>query len=553
MKDKKRKIKYIPFGRLISDLLTQNGLIQDIRKTGITEDLTESIGDVMDGKNLDRMGVIDKLEVTPMSEDPKEILKQHFMCDGFPMFYDHEPKEVLADYIYWLGEQGENIEGFTVADVPKASSAELSSPPRVKAQKKKKVVAAAEEEPPKKKRKSEPKKRSEQSVALKTNPVPKSSRKSSRYQPPETSSESDTSSDNPGSTSSSPTPSPQPYPKPISPLPPQKETTPTPPESPLKLNRKLKIKTTFSKPPKSKPSIHSEIQKETTQNQPPKIISTSDQVPPAHQEEDSQPISQLQRPPPETNPPQEEDSEVTLSKYSDVNSSDLAFDDIPPTPYTKTIPQSDALHTQTPTSASHISEPSSPPSNSEQQNADKPSTPPSTPSFTAKDTSCEQLINEVVSSSVANSQPSSELVSHTFIPMDHSESLQYVYLAANQKGAHLKSSSEVIPMNVERDWYEYQEWLIAAGQHLLQTSQIEKVNCIKEAFKRQQEMKAEAIKKRQEEIRAEEERLGTIQREVADRERTVIEAAQADFLRQASEKLQAEEFARAEAERMAAE
>ena len=100
-------------------------------------------------------------------------------------------------------------------------------------------------------------------------------------------------------------------------------------------------------------------------------------------------------------------------------------------------------------------------------------------------------------------------------------------------------------MNVERDWYEYQQWLIAAGQHLLQSSQIEKANCIKEALKRQQEMKAEAIRKRQEEIRAEEERLAAIQRGVAERERTVIEAAQAEILRQASEKLQAEEAARA--------
>src|ERR1044072_3206725 len=356
MQDKKRKIKYIPFGRLISDLMTQNGLIQDIVNTGLTEDLTESIGDVLDGKNLDKLGVITDLKVAPVSEDPKEILKQKFMCDGFPLFYDHEPKEVIANYIYWLGEQGENIEGFTVADVPRAASAEISSPPRVKNKKKKKATTAAEEEQPKKKKKSEPKKLSEQSVALKTNPAPKPSRRSSRFQLPDISSESDTSSDISGSASSSPTPSPPSSPKPISSL--------TPPESPVKRKRTLKIKTTFSKPPKSKPSTHSAIQKETTQNQPPKIISTSDQVPPVHQDEDSQPISQLLRPPPETQTetqtetnPQQSDSEVTLSKYSDVNSSDLAFADNPSTPPTKTIPQSDAQHTQTSTSAPHISAP----------------------------------------------------------------------------------------------------------------------------------------------------------------------------------------------------
>src|ERR1044072_7817511 len=112
------------------------------------------------------MGVIDKLEVAQVSEDPKEIMKKPFMCDGVPMFYDHEPKEVIADYIYWLGEQGENIEGFTVADVPRAASAEISRPPRVKVQKKKKAAAAAEEEPPKKKKKSEPKKLDRKSTRL---------------------------------------------------------------------------------------------------------------------------------------------------------------------------------------------------------------------------------------------------------------------------------------------------------------------------------------------------------------------------------------------------
>src|ERR1044072_3933892 len=204
------------------------------------------------------------------------------MCDGFPMFYDHEPKEVIANYIYWLGEQGENIEGFTIADVPRADSAEISSPPRIKSKKKKKAAAPAKEVPPKKKKKSETKNLSEQNVALKTNPASKPSRRSTRYLPSDISSESDTSSNISGSSSfsPSPSPSPQPSPKPISFLPPQSESTPTPPASPLKRTRKLKIKTT-----------HSETQKETTQNQPPKAIPTSDQVPPVHQG-DSQPISQ---------------------------------------------------------------------------------------------------------------------------------------------------------------------------------------------------------------------------------------------------------------------
>src|ERR1044072_7461047 len=285
------------------------------------------------------------------------------MCDGFPMFYDHEPKEVIADYIYWLVEQGENIEGFPIADVPRAASAEISSPPRVKGKKKKKAAALAEEEPPKKKKKSKPKKPSEQNVALKTNPAPKPSRRLTRYQVSDTSSESDTSSDASGSSSSYLSSSPQSSPKPISSLPPQLESTPTPPEFPLKRKRKLKIKTTISKPQKFKPSTHSETQKETTQNQSPKTIPTSDQVPPAHQE-DSQPISQLIRPPPETQThtqtetnPQQSDSDVTLSNFSDVNSSDLAFGDNPSTPPTKTIPQSDAQHTENPTSAPQISSP----------------------------------------------------------------------------------------------------------------------------------------------------------------------------------------------------
>src|ERR1044072_1930682 len=465
MKDTKRKIKYIPFGRLISDLLTQNGLIQDILNTGLTEDLTEKFGDVLDGKNLDRMGVISELLVAPVSEDPKEIQKKHFMCDGFPMFYDHEPKEVIADYIYWLGEQGENIEGFTVTDVPRAASADLSSPPRVKSKKKKKAAATAKEEPPKKKKKSEPKKPSEQNVALKTNPASKSSRRSTRYLTSDISSESDTISEVSGSTSSSPSPSPQSSLKPISFLPPQSESTPTPPESPLKRKRKLKIKTTISKPKKSKPSAHSETQKETTQNQPPKTIPPSDQVPPVH-EEDSQTISQLTRPPPEiqteTNP-QQGDSDVTLSKYSDVNSSDLAFGDNSSTPPTKTIPQ----YTEPPTLYDYLG--------------------PSTPSEESFFEPIPPEYSDVQSSSYPVIDPSSAIVLYEPRPMHLVECINKSYDTVSKKALELLASTSAHPEREQAVWLEFQDWVNSETSRIIHSSEQAKELFVAAATKRRDE------------------------------------------------------------------
>src|ERR1044072_7869044 len=65
----KEKIHYIPFGRLISEILVRNGVIEYLRdEAQIPMDLTPVFGDTLDAKNLKRMGLLDEILFEPLSE-----------------------------------------------------------------------------------------------------------------------------------------------------------------------------------------------------------------------------------------------------------------------------------------------------------------------------------------------------------------------------------------------------------------------------------------------------------------------------------------------------
>src|ERR1044072_2313124 len=63
-------IKYIPFGRLISAILVENGVIEYLREeeAQISIDLTPGFGDTFNGKNLKEMEVIEDILTEPPSE-----------------------------------------------------------------------------------------------------------------------------------------------------------------------------------------------------------------------------------------------------------------------------------------------------------------------------------------------------------------------------------------------------------------------------------------------------------------------------------------------------
>lgn len=58
---KKSKGKIIPNGRLISDILVENGLVDDLLVGGLTDELVKESGKVFWSKNLKTMGLISKI------------------------------------------------------------------------------------------------------------------------------------------------------------------------------------------------------------------------------------------------------------------------------------------------------------------------------------------------------------------------------------------------------------------------------------------------------------------------------------------------------------
>ena len=110
--------RYIPFGRILSDILIENGLVNDIREAQCTEELAESTGEVLDARNLKKMGALEEISVDPVPEDPKEVLKNRMMVDGYPLWTKLDSPIALALYIYDLQQKGFDTTSFNYDDLP---------------------------------------------------------------------------------------------------------------------------------------------------------------------------------------------------------------------------------------------------------------------------------------------------------------------------------------------------------------------------------------------------------------------------------------------------
>src|ERR1044072_4250330 len=78
----KEMIKYIPFGRLISDILVENGVIKCARDEAQSSvNLTASFGNTLNGKNLKNMEIIDEILIEPTSEAEEITLNRRQMVD----------------------------------------------------------------------------------------------------------------------------------------------------------------------------------------------------------------------------------------------------------------------------------------------------------------------------------------------------------------------------------------------------------------------------------------------------------------------------------------
>src|ERR1044072_3426245 len=75
----KEKILYIPFGRIISEILVENGIIEHLGEEEALNsiDLTPGFGDTFNGKNLKEMEVIEDILTEPPSEAEETFLKRY--------------------------------------------------------------------------------------------------------------------------------------------------------------------------------------------------------------------------------------------------------------------------------------------------------------------------------------------------------------------------------------------------------------------------------------------------------------------------------------------
>ena len=95
----KGKRKQVPCGRLLSEIFSQGGLLETLRKSKLASDkvLGTAIGKIINGKTLQNMKIIRKF--SPNEKDLKESSLQSELMRDFPPITKEDNPEVLAGYI----------------------------------------------------------------------------------------------------------------------------------------------------------------------------------------------------------------------------------------------------------------------------------------------------------------------------------------------------------------------------------------------------------------------------------------------------------------------
>jgi hypothetical protein len=106
---------YIPLGRLISDVLIENGLVDHMIHLRLMEDVMIDTGRPQNARNLKRMGIIDQVRAKPTLDTSWEALKdQREIPNRLYLFSKIDPLEVIAYYLEDLYKQGVDITEFSV-------------------------------------------------------------------------------------------------------------------------------------------------------------------------------------------------------------------------------------------------------------------------------------------------------------------------------------------------------------------------------------------------------------------------------------------------------
>lgn len=94
-----KKERYIPNGRLISDLLVENGLVDELLVSGLTKELVKDAGKIFWGKNIKSMGIISKVVKPYFIPSKDDIYGTRIPVENFLIFTKVNPPEVLEYYL----------------------------------------------------------------------------------------------------------------------------------------------------------------------------------------------------------------------------------------------------------------------------------------------------------------------------------------------------------------------------------------------------------------------------------------------------------------------
>ncbi|XP_058741263.1 uncharacterized protein LOC131613627 [Vicia villosa] len=97
-KNPKYKRNIIPFGKIISDLLVQTKIVEDLEKAGIVKDPYTVIGSSMNARTLKKMGLIQSIGTSPQVNTEVRSRRGPALAD-FELFSRNELPEVIVKYI----------------------------------------------------------------------------------------------------------------------------------------------------------------------------------------------------------------------------------------------------------------------------------------------------------------------------------------------------------------------------------------------------------------------------------------------------------------------
>ena len=112
------KRSWIPYGRLISEILHQGGILNTLKEVNIFPDaqLGTVTRKVINGSTLKHMKLIKKEDYTELSTDLKESVVVSNLIDDFPPICKQDPLDVRVNYI--LDHYEKTGQTIKLSDIP---------------------------------------------------------------------------------------------------------------------------------------------------------------------------------------------------------------------------------------------------------------------------------------------------------------------------------------------------------------------------------------------------------------------------------------------------